>query len=472
MGSGFAGKARAAESRYFGVFPPPAGTNCHDVSPGMCGPAELGETPRMSGGAGAEGRDRDRPRLLGIFAAWRLRAYGLAVAALYVALLGYGCRRGLWPVNGKGVPTSSDFIALWLAGREAVHGHAALVYDPDAFVRLQQALVGPSPGYFPDWSYPPPYLLLLAPLGALPYVAAFFTYELATLSAFLAVVCLIVRRRTAITLVLASPFTAWNLVVGQSGFLTASLVGAALLALERRPMLAGVFLGCLTYKPQLGVLFPVALVAAREWRALLAAAATTALLVGGSIIAFGADPWALLPRDLGARAGFELAGKPDQYWGLYQTVYGVLRYFGGGRAAAALAQGLAALAIVVLVWVVWRSHARYPLKAAILSAAMLLAPHHVLAYDLAAIAIPVAFLAKDQLGCGLRRGEQTSLLALFAASFSVFPTAGRAPVGLAIVLLVLCLALRRARPAPGSGNFGEFQKNFCETNATAGDCIQ
>jgi len=310
--------------------------------------------------------------------------------------------------------------------------------------------------------------LLLAPLGALPYLVAFVAYELATLLTCIAVVSLAARRCSAIALLLASPFTAWNFIAGQSGFLSASLVGAALLALESRPLLAGVFLGLLTYKPQLAILFPVALVAAKEWRALFAAAMTTAVLVAGSIIAFGADAWAAWPRDLVARAGFELGVDPDQYWGLYQTIYGLFRYFGSARTMAALAQGVAALGIVVIVWVVWRSRARYPLKAAIVSAGMLLAPHHVLAYDLAAIAIPVAFLARDQLDCGLLHGEQTSLFALFAASFLVFPTAGRAPVGLAVALAVLGLALRRARRSPASAYFAEFNDSR-ETRGAAGD---
>jgi hypothetical protein len=371
-------------------------------------------------------------------------------------------------VNPKGVPTASDFIALWLAGRQALNGHTALLYDPGAFVRMQQALVATLPLYFPNWSYPPTYLLLLAPLGALPYLAAFLAYELATLLTCIAAVLLAAGRRSAIALLLASPFTAWNFIAGQSGFLSASLVGAALLALESRPLLAGVFLGLLTYKPQFAILFPVALVAAKKWRALFAAAMTTALLVAGSIIAFGADAWAAWPRDLGARAGFELGVDPDQYWGLYQTIYGLFRYFGSARTMAALAQGVAALGMVVIVWVVWRSRARYPLKAAIVSAGMLLAPHHVLAYDLAAIAIPVAFLARDQLDCGLLHGEQTSLLALFAASFLVFPTAGRAPVGFAVALAVLGLALRRARCSPASGYFAEFDDSP-ETRGAAGD---
>jgi len=38
--------------------------------------------------------------------------------------------------------------------------------------------------------------------------------------------------------------------------------------MEGRPWVSGIFLGLLTYKPQLGVLFPLALLASRSWRAL------------------------------------------------------------------------------------------------------------------------------------------------------------------------------------------------------------
>ncbi len=72
------------------------------------------------------------------------------------------------------------------------------------------------------------------------------------------------RRREAIALVLASPLTAWNFIAGQSGFLTAAFLGGALLFLERRPVVAGVFIGGLTYKPQFGILLPVALIAVRR----------------------------------------------------------------------------------------------------------------------------------------------------------------------------------------------------------------
>ena len=41
---------------------------------------------------------------------------------------------------------------------------------------------------------------------------------------------------------------------------------------ERRPVLAGLLIGCLTWKPQFGILLPVALAASNRWRAFASAA--------------------------------------------------------------------------------------------------------------------------------------------------------------------------------------------------------
>jgi hypothetical protein len=134
---------------------------------------------------------------------------------------------------------------------------------------------------------------------------------------------------------------------------------------------------------------------------------------------------------------------PD--WGLLlQTVYGLALLLHGGAKLAWLAQGVAAAGVGIIVWLVWRSPARYALKAATLSTAALIATPYAFAYDLAAIAIPVAFLATDQIRCGLLRGEQTTLIALFVVSLAVIPAAGKAPVGSVILVALLCLILRRA----------------------------
>ena len=53
-----------------------------------------------------------------------------------------------------------------------------------------------------------------------------------------------------------------NGLVGQNGFLTAALIDGTLYLMPVRPILAGICLGLLSYKPQYGLLFPLVLIAA------------------------------------------------------------------------------------------------------------------------------------------------------------------------------------------------------------------
>jgi arabinofuranan 3-O-arabinosyltransferase len=237
------------------------------------------------------GTQADFSRPLGIFAEWRLQVYGCAVAAIYAAFLVSVYRAGTWIVTSGWLPIYTDFACAWAAVVQALHGDAASLYDPSEFVKVQAALVGPRDYFYPNWPYPPTFLLILAPFTALPYLGAFITWDLATLLGLIVVVYFIVRRWPAVALVLASPFSAWNFLATQNGFLTGSLLGASLLFLERWPVLAGIFMGSLIYKPQFGVLMPVALAASRQWRAFVSAVVTAALLVAVSIAVFGIDVW-------------------------------------------------------------------------------------------------------------------------------------------------------------------------------------
>src|ERR1700730_12413848 len=392
--------------------------------------------------------ERGFPRALGIFAAWRLQAYGYALAALYAVLLVSLYKSGFWIVDSRGVPVYSDFICPWLAGAQALHGNTALLYDPAEFAKLQEALVGPRDYFYPNWPYPRTFFFVLIPFAALPYAYAFIVWDVITLTGCIAVVYLIVRRIPAIALVLASPLTAWTLYAGQNGFLWAALLGASLLFLERQPVLAGFLIGCLTWKPQFGILIPIALAASNLWRAFASAAAAAVLLAGISIAAFGTAVWKVFPREVAAQTSEVLVAgghaHPTPDWGYIQTVYGLVRTLYGGAAVAWLAQGATAVGAAIIVWLVWRSPVRYALKAATLSAAALIATPYAFGADLAAIVIPVAFLASDQIRCGLLRGEQAVMIALFGASFMILVTYGRAPLGPVVMMTLLCVILRRA----------------------------
>jgi arabinofuranan 3-O-arabinosyltransferase len=397
--------------------------------------------------------DEQAPRLLGVFAKWRLLAYGYTFLIFYVALFMYLYKHGFWLLNSSGLPVYHDFNRFWVAGLHALHGENASLYAPEAVAEVEKYS-----GPYAIISYPPIFSLFLVPAAMLPFVPAFVLWEAATLFGFIAVVYCIVRRQAAIALMLASPFAFCNIVSGQDGFLTGSLIGASLLLLERQPMLAGVFLGCLAYKPQFGILFPVALIAAKRWHAFASATVTIVFLVVASAIAFGIDGWVKFPLVLLSEGSETISADADSRWGfLLQTVYGLTRVLHGGAQLAWLLQCATTVALGLIVWMIWRSSVRYSLKAATLSASALMASPYAFVYDMAAIAIPAAFLASDQIRHGLLRGEQTTLLAVFVISLVEIPCAGRAPVGAVLLIALLCLILHRAlrqsseiADAPGS----------------------
>ncbi len=387
-----------------------------------------------------------------ILTAARLQAYGYAVVTTYAAMLMLFLWHRGWITDLRSLPIYNDFTCDFVAGLLALHGKVAAIYLPQEFVQAQYALVGAHPYVAPIWPYPPIFLLILAPLAALPYAAAFLTWAGATLFGSVVVVWRIVRQRPAIPLTIASPFAALNFLGGQSGALTGLLIGASLLTLERRPVLAGTLVGCLGYKPQFAILFPVALAGARQWRAFAAAAAAATLLAVLSAAIFGASAWLEFPQKLAAQAQMNLVVGPGPdgeiaLWGLVQTVYGLVRRLGGGAVPASLIQGATTLGLAATIWLLWRSQTRYPLKAAALSAAALVATPYGFSYSLCAAAIPVAFLAKDQIENGVLRGEEGILIGLAAASFLVLASWGTAPIGGAIMLVLLGMILRRVRVA-------------------------
>src|SRR5580704_2615309 len=403
--------------------------------------------------------DRKPSRAVDIFKSWWLQSFGYALAALYLVYFVIVYRAGSWIVGSTGLPIYTDFAVFWAAGMQTLHGNLAALYDSGEFMKVQAALFPPGDAFYPSWSsYPPTFLLVLAPLALLPYRFAFITWDMVTLLGCIAVVYLIVRRRAAIALALASPFTAWNFIAAQNGFLTASLLGASLLFLDRRPVMAGAFIGCLTYKPQFGILFPVALIASHQWRAIASAGVTVALLATGSVTLFGAELWAGFPHGLAAQGELNLLAGPESNWGYLQSAYGLIRSHHGPTQLAWLVQGLVTLGGAVIVWIIWRSRVCYELKAATLSAAALLATPYAFAYDMAAIVIPAAFLATDQLRRGLLGGEKTMWILQFGAPLAVLAilgdnadgtTFGCTPVCLFAVIMLFGMIVCRVLVMPG-----------------------
>ena len=96
--------------------------------------------------------------------------------------------------------------------------------------------------------------------------------------------------RRLLLLALAFPAVLINVGHGQNGFLTAALLGGALV-IRSAANPAGILIGLLVYKPQFGLMIPLALVAGGHWRTFAAAAATVAALTLVTTLAFGPEVW-------------------------------------------------------------------------------------------------------------------------------------------------------------------------------------
>jgi hypothetical protein len=374
----------------------------------------------------------------------RIGLYGAVCAAGFAIILAILFARGQWITDANGTPILADFVPVYLAGREALHGNAAAVYDAVSFSRIQAAIIPAAQGWYP-WPYPPTMFLVLAPLALVPYAVAFVGWEAATLALFALAVRAIVGRWSAVALMLASPLTWFNLYVGQNAFLSGALLAAALIWLERQPVLAGIALGVLTFKPQFGLLFPLVLVATGQWRAIAAAVITAAILAGAATAAFGGAVWAPF---LGAMTthGHSTFTAGDVAWDKIQTIYGAMRAAGAGAALAWAAQIAVSLAVTVVACRFWRQPAPFVLKAAVLAAGALIVTPYAFTYDLAAIAVPMAFLARDRIERGPVAGETIGAGAIIAGLFLVSPATpmlGSLPIGAAMLLGLIWLALRR-----------------------------
>ncbi|OYU89851.1 MAG: hypothetical protein CFE29_12480 [Bradyrhizobiaceae bacterium PARB1] len=358
----------------------------------------------------------------------------LAILQIAFFPLYYG-RGWIFEEGGLGVPT--DFINVWSAGRLVLDGHPAWAYDWDIQKKVQVAVLGQTyPGNF-AWHYPPPFLFIAALLAKLPYAVAFIGWACVSAVPYLVVMRAIVGRPFGLLLALAFPVIFTNVLVGQNGFLTASLIGGLLVLLPTRPILAGICLGLLSYKPQYGVLFPLVLLAAAQWRAFVSAGVTTVALALASWLIFGTESWQAFFKWMPMFSqAFLVEGRAP--WGKMQSLFALVRYFDGSETLAwTLHWMLVAAVVVSLVWL-WRSNARYEWKAAALAVGAVLATPYLFLYDVMVLAIAIGFIVRVGLSEGFLRHE-LPVFGLALVMLVAYQFLGAAPTGLGATLLVAAL---------------------------------
>jgi alpha-1,2-mannosyltransferase len=356
-------------------------------------------------------------------------------------------------IDRQGRPLGTDFSNVYAAGTYALDGRAPAAFDPPEQFAREQKIFGEATQFY-GWHYPPFFLFVAAALAWMPYGIALAVWQVATLALYVLMMRAIVARSPAIAgsgdhlwllLTLAFPAVLINIGHGQNGFLTAALLGGALVTLERRPIAAGILFGLLVYKPQYGLMIPLVLIASGRWKCFAAAAITVALLTLATTLVFGMEAW----RAFFASTEFTRTVVLEQGntgWHKIQSVFAWARMWGAPIPLAYALQGGVMLGIAAaLVWL-WRSTAPYPLKAAALCLATILATPYSFDYDMMVLAPAIAFVAVDGFNRNFGAWEKTLLAALWLVPLLARSVAqiSLIPLGVPAMLAVFALVLQRS----------------------------
>jgi alpha-1,2-mannosyltransferase len=398
----------------------------------------------------------------------RAAFYLLRIGMLFalVAFLSFCVMWIQWQEASPGISmVSGDFVGFWTTGRLALEGRAADAYSEVPLFFAQLALhKDPSWAYF-AFFYPPYFLLLCATFAVFPYFPALCLWLVATCAVYAAALRAMVpkrlRERESVWLLfLGYPAVMVNAGFGQNGFLSTALLGGAAIWLDRQPMLAGVCLGCLSYKPQLGIVVPLALAVAGRWRCFATAAATVLILAAAATLAFGGGIWPAFIADMAEAQHNWMEAYNPLYLRYLITVFGAVRLHDGAIALAYVLQ--TAVSAVAMLMLVRALRSRPPgaqsgrAEIAAIAACIPFCSPFMLEYDLVILAVPMIWLLGEALRDGFRRGEGIALVFAYLAPALFKITAFDGAVKLSVIAaaaLLFVMVLRRMKQAPVRPNF-------------------
>jgi alpha-1,2-mannosyltransferase len=393
-------------------------------------------------------------------AAFYLIRIGLLFAL--VAFLSFCVMWIQWQEASPGISTvSGDFVSFWTAGELAVQGRAADAYSEVPHFFAQLALHhDPDDWAYLAFFYPPYFLLLCAAFAMLPYFPALCLWLVATCAGYAVALRAMLpkglrERESVWMLFLGYPAVMVNAGFGQNGFLSTALLGGAAVWLDRQPVLAGICIGCLSYKPQLGIVVPLGLAVAGRWRCFAAAAATVLLLSAAATLAFGPSIWPIFIADMAEAQHNWMEAYNPLYLRYWITVFGAVRLHDGAIALAYVLQtAVSVVAMYMLVRALWSRppHARSgKAEIAAIAACIPFCSPFMLEYDLVILAVPMVWLLSEALGDGFRRGEGMALVFAYLAPVFFKITAFHDAVKLSVMAaaaLLFVMVLRRMTQAP------------------------
>lgn len=313
----------------------------------------------------------------------------------------------------------ADFLHLYTIGTLAREHRGSDLYNMTAqeAVTAQRLPEASGVRYLP--LYPPQVSLLLAPLAGFTYGTALLIWSLCSLILYglccvaIVRVCPGLRRGILTVAICAAAYPAfWHLIAwGQTSALALACFVLAYLALKNGGrFLAGLALGCLIYKPQLGLAAALVCLLSGEWTVIVGGILSASLQLGGAWAYYGLGPlldWARAITHVSSQMNL-LEPRPFQTHCLRTFWTMLLPWPWISGALYAITATVATLAAARC----WRSKAALELRfSALLLATVLISPH-LTVYDLVILTPALLLLGERAVNAGSASGPLRWLLYL------------------------------------------------------------
>lgn len=344
----------------------------------------------------------------------RLRAHGLLLAfALWSVYVWNVASPGLRDRHGN--LKGTDFLHFYVLGWIANEHRGADLYDIGAQSALAAQRVPEAAGlrYLP--LYPPQVSLLFAPLAHVSYASALALWWIFN-AALYGVCCFVVWRLCPnlkeygwTVAILAAGFPAFFHLIawGQTSALALACFTIFFLLLRQKTKFpAGLALGCLIFKPQLGLAAAIVFLACGEWKIVFGAVTSGVAELAVGVLYYGIKPLQVWTRTLWHVREMAALLEPRLYQThCLRTFWAMLVPSSGWSLAL---YGITS--VIVIGWTVWvwkRANEWAPRFSLLLLASVLISPH-LTVYDLVILA-PGFVLLADWLLAQPRRASSGSI---------------------------------------------------------------
>ena len=359
-----------------------------------------------------------------------------------------------------------DFTNYWVGSKLILGGRAMELFSgQQTYFAALREFAGPDIGWH-NWSYPPHYLFFIMPFGLFGYLPAAAVFLALTLCIYLHAVSLSAGGSRMLLLLLLLPAILGNVVFIQNGFLISALFVYGLTLRQSRPVLAGIALGMLTIKPQLGFLLPILLIFERRWTVMLSATATASIMIGLAALIWGPQAW----------VGYFTVNLPYQgdvmlhltgiFTHMMPSVYGSLRALSVAPDTALLAHlPVALLSFIAYLICLRRTDGLQARATATVFATFMISPYSLI-YDFCALAAVAALAVVSAVETGAlnRRNGLLGLVPLFVVCLLPLLTLPLALAGLPVSPVIIAFGWFAAMRSTQTGNSRPFPPYTAEKN--------